>query len=101
MINPQITLKAKTYTYDSIGNEKATVTETVVPILRIENVYASEFYRASQSNFKPELRIVISSYNYSGENEFEYNSINYSIIRTENANQDELVIIAERKTKDI
>lgn len=100
MIDPQIKLLSKVYTFDEIGNEIETITEIDVPILRIESVYANEFYRASQSNFKPELRLVISEYNYNNENEFIYKGINYSIIRTENANQDELILIAERKNKD-
>lgn len=101
MINPQITLKSKTYSLDSVGNQIETIVDSIVPIIRIENIYASEFYNASQSNFKPELRLVISSYNYDDQNEFEYNSKDYSIIRTENANQDELVIVAERKLKNV
>lgn len=101
MTNPQITLKSKTYTTDSVGNQKETIVETIVPIIRIESIYASEFYRASQSNFKPEARLVISAYNYAQQNEFEWDSIDYSVIRTESANNDELIIIAERKIKNV
>ena len=101
MTNPQITLKSKTYTFDSVGNQIETIVQSVVPIIRIENIYASEFYQASQSNFKPTLRLVISAYNYADQNEFEYDSIDYSIIRTEFANQDELIIIAERQIKNV
>lgn len=101
MTNPQITLKSKTYSFDSVGNQIETETNVVVPIIRIENVYADEFYRASQANFKPTLRIVISAYNYSNQNEFEYDGTEYSIIRTEFAVEDELTIIAERKVKNV
>lgn len=101
MANPEIIFKNKVYSFDSIGNQIETITTSIVPIIRIEQIYANEFYRASQSNFKPELRIVISSYNYNNQNEFEYDNTDYSIIRTENANQDELVIIAERKIKNV
>lgn len=97
MINPQITLISKIFTFDSIGNQVATETQVDVPIIRIETIYANEFYNASQNNMKPELKIVISSLNYNNENEFMYNNEHFSIIRTEFANLDEIKIVGERK----
>lgn len=101
MINPQITLLSKTYSIDSVGNQKDTEVRIEVPILRIETIYANEFYNASQNNMKPELKVVISSLNYNNENELLFNNERYSIIRTEYANQDEIKIIAERKIPNV
>lgn len=101
IINPEITLLSKTYTIDTIGNQVEVVTQLDVPIIRIENIYASEFYNGAQANFKPELRLVISSYNYNDENEFIFNAKNYSVIRIEHPNLDEVTIIAERKVVNV
>ena len=97
MIDVSVTLKSKTYELDSIGNQIETVTNVVVPIIRIEDVYANEFYRGSQAGFKPNLRVVISSLNYNNEDELTYMNKNYSIIRVSNINQDEVALVCEVK----
>lgn len=76
------------------------VVETEVPIVKIEKVKATEFYKANEEGLKPELRIVISNVNYNGEQELEYGGTIYSVIRTED-NINDIVIIAERKLKNV
>lgn len=100
MIDVSVTLKSKSYELDSIGNQIETVTNVVVPIIRIEDVYASEFYRGSQAGFKPNLRVVISSLNYNNEDELTYMNKNYSIIRVSNINQDEVALVCEVKISE-
>lgn len=100
MIDVSVTLKSKSYELDSIGNQIETVTNVEVPIIRIEDVYASEFYRGAQSGFKPSLRVVISSLNYNNENELTYNGNNYSVIRASNVNQDEVALVCEVKISE-
>lgn len=76
------------------------VVEIEVPIVRIEKVRATEFYKANEEGFQPELRIVISNVNYNGEQELEYGGTIYSVIRTED-NINDIVIVAERKLKNV
>ena len=97
MIDTSIKLISKVYTTDSIGNQVVTETKIDCPIIRIESVYSNEFYRASQQGFKPSKRFVISSLNYNDENELEYMNQNYTIIRNENINVDEVVLVCEVK----
>ncbi len=97
MIDVSVTLKSKTYEYDSIGNQIENVTNVEIPIIRIEDIYASEFYRGSQAGFKPSLRVVISPLNYNNENELIYKGKNYSVIRVSDINQDEIALICEVK----
>lgn len=87
--------------YNSYGSRiEDLVTETEVPILRIEQVRMTEFYKASEQGYKPSLRIRISNLNYNGEEELEYMNIVYTIIRTEDYLND-MLIIAERKLKNV
>lgn len=75
------------------------VTETEVPILRIEQVRATEFYKANEQGYRPSLRIRISNLNYNNEQELEYNNVIYTIIRTEDYLND-MLLICERKIKN-
>ena len=86
---------------DSIGVQKEKVTETEIPIIRVEDIYANEFYEASEKGFKPTLRLRISSLNYDSQSELIYMNKTYSIIRTQEITADELILICERKIKNV
>ena len=86
---------------DSIGVEKETITETPIPIIKVEDIYASEYYEANQAGYQPTLRIRISALNYSEQKELIYMGVNYSIIRISNPCPDETVLICERKIADV
>lgn len=86
---------------DEIGVEKETVNEKEIPIIKVEDVYSKEFYEANQQGFKPSLRVVISSLNYEDELELIYMNTQYNIIRTQEKTADELVLICERKLKNV
>lgn len=101
MINTECTLRKFTYITDSIGVQNTpTITELVIPIVRIEKVYASEFYRANEQGLKPVIRIVINALNYNGAEEVEYNGTLYTIIRVDD-NIEELALVCERKLKNV
>lgn len=101
MIDTSITLISKVYSIDTVGNQIETETEIECPIKRIESIYSSEFYRASQQGFKPSKRFVISSLNYNNENELIYKNQYYQIIRSEEINMEEVVLICEVKIHEI
>lgn len=85
-------------TKDSIGVETITETKTTIPIIRIEDVYAKEFYDANERGYRPSLRLRISTLNFNNEEELDYNGVRYSIIRTQDL-IDELILVCERKVK--
>lgn len=93
-------LLTTTLTENCIGVEIETQVEKTCPIIRVENIYAKEFYRANESGHKPTLRIRISALNYSNEEELIYNGVTYTIIRVDDA-IDEVVLICERKIKNV
>ncbi len=86
---------------DEIGVEKETEEETPIPIIKVEDIYATEYYEANQSGYKPTLRIKISALNYNGAKELKYMGVTYSIIRVATPHPDELALICERKLKDV
>ena len=86
---------------DSIGVQKEVQTEVEIPIIKIEEVYANEFYEANEQGFKPSLRLRISSLNYNNEEELIYMGVIYSIIRATEPYADETVLVCERKVKNV
>lgn len=76
-------------------------TEREVPIIDEEDIYATEYYQASQQGYKPTLRLVISTLNYQNEDELIYMNTKYSIIRPQKKNEDELILVCERKIKNV
>jgi SPP1 family predicted phage head-tail adaptor len=86
---------------DSIGVQKEAQTELEIPIIKVEEVYANEFYEANEQGFKPTLRLRISSLNYSNEKELIYMGVTYSVIRTTEPYADEVVLVCERKLKNV
>lgn len=100
MISTDCKLRTLVSASDSIGVETEMVQEKLVPITRVEKVYASEFYRANEQGLRPAIRIVINSLNYDYETEVEYNGVVYNIIRVEYGDE-ELALICERKIKNV
>lgn len=86
---------------DSIGIQKKETIEVEIPIIKVEDIYANEFYQANERGFKPTLRLRISSLNYNNQSELIYMNKTYSIIRTQEITADELILICERKIKNV
>lgn len=86
---------------DEKGREKKEVIRKPIPLIRVENIYKSEFYVANQHGRKPSLRLVVSSLNYDDEEELIYMNKEYTVIRTEEGNVDEKILICERKISNV
>lgn len=95
------TLLSTTIEQDEIGNEIETVKKKPIPIIKVEDVFAKEFYQANQQGFKPSLRLRISTLNYNDEEELIYMNKVYSVIRVQELTADEVVLICERKIKNV
>lgn len=94
-------LLSTTIQEDSIGVQKEVTTEIEIPIIKVEDVYANEYYEANQQGYKPSLRLRISSLNYNNEKELIYMGTTYSIIRASEPYADEVVLVCERKVKNV
>lgn len=96
-------LLSTTSKIDDIGVQKNVVetTEAEIPILKVEDIYANEYYRANEQGYKPSLRLRISTLNYNNQKELIYMNNKYSIIRTQEVTVDELILICERKIKNV
>lgn len=94
-------LLSTTIQEDSIGVQKEVTIEVEIPIIKVEEIYANEFYEANEQGFKPTLRLRISSLNYSNEKELIYMGVTHSIIRATEPYADETVLVCERKVKNV
>lgn len=94
-------LLSTTFIQDEIGNEKEVTIEKEIPIIKVEDVYSTEFYEANQQGFKPSLRLRVSALNYNDEEELIYMNKTYSVIRTQEPTADEVILICERKIKNV
>ena len=95
------TLLSTSIQSNSIGVEEEVQTQIECPIIKIEDIYANEFYSANEQGFKPTLRLRISALNYNDEPELVYMGKTYSIIRTQEPEADELILVCERKVKNV
>jgi SPP1 family predicted phage head-tail adaptor len=94
-------LLSTTLITDSIGVQKEKVEEIEIPIIKVEDIYEKEFYRANEQGYKPTLRLRISSLNYDDQEELIYMNKKYSIIRKQEITADELILVCERKVKNV
>ena len=81
-IDDVITLVSKAYTISDYGD--VTVTETARDVFAdIRSVGMREKYEALQAGLNPEFVFVLADYEeYDGEDEIDYNSERYRVIRT-------------------
>lgn len=93
-----IKLIQQQYVIDEIGNQKLQTNYVEVPIIEIQDVYATEFYNASQQGLKPTLRVLISNLNYSDEEELIYMNKQYTIIRVDRQDNENIALVCEKRT---
>lgn len=86
---------------DDIGVQKEETNEIEIPIIKVEDVYAKEFYEANEQGYKPNLRLRINNLNYDNQSELIYMNTTYTIIRTQEITADELILVCERKVKNV
>ena len=86
---------------DKNGRESFEIIEQEIPIIQTEKVWKNEFYKASQLNLKPSIRIKISSLNYSNQEEIQYMGKHYTVIRVDGDNDDEVILVCERKSNNV
>lgn len=86
---------------NSIGVQKKKITETKIPIIKVEDIYANEFYKANEQGYKPNLRLRINSLNYENQSELIYMNKTYTIIRIQEITADEIILVCERKIKNV
>lgn len=94
-------LVATSFLSNEIGVQTETRVETDCPIIKIEDIYANEFYAANEQGYNPNLRLRVSNLNYENQQELIYMEKTYNIIRTQEITPDELILICERKVKNV
>lgn len=92
----EVTLIGTTsYTEDEIGNQIPVVEETTI-LCSKKSVSQNEYYSAAQAGLKPEIKLVIHPYEYNGQKKFRFEGTPYKLIRTFEADPENLEITGER-----
>ena len=94
-------LLSTTLASNDIGVQSDNPQITEIPIIKVEDVYGNEFYKANEQGYKPTLRLRVSNLNYNNQKELIYMNVKYTIIRTQEVTADELILICERKIKNV
>lgn len=93
----KLTLIAKTYTTDSIG--QPTVAETKRDVIcELRSVSGTEFSQARQNGINPQYVFILSMFDYKREQEVEFEGVRYSIYRTYIADDNSIELYAEVQT---
>lgn len=94
-----ISLRTKTYTVDSIGQQQEVV-QTSDVYAWVESESQSEFFNGGQIGLKPEYKFTIWAYEYDGQEDLVYNSTIYSIYRTYIRNDGRIELHTQKKVGD-
>jgi SPP1 family predicted phage head-tail adaptor len=94
-------LISTSFTKNKIGVQTETIVKTDCPIIKVEDIYAKEFYEANEQGYKPSLRLRVSILNYENQRELIYMGKTYTIIRTQEVTADEIILVCERKVKNV
>ena len=94
-------LISTSFSKNEIGVQTETIVEKDCPIIKVEDVYAKEFYEANEQGYKPSLRLRVSNLNYENQRELIYMQKTYTIIRTQEVTADEIILVCERKVKNV
>lgn len=94
--NTTVNLINKTYTSDEIGQQIPT--ETIKTVFAdIQSISQKEFFQAGQSGLKPQYKILIWGFEYSGETAVELDSKRYSVYRTFLRNDEKIELYLTEK----
>lgn len=87
------------YETDDNGNDVPVESETTVQAAKRE-IAMSEFYAAAQAGIKPEVELIVHSFEYGGQLRVLWRGTKYTVIRTYQRNADEVELYLERKIAD-
>lgn len=86
---------------DKNGREKFETIQRKVPIISVEKVWKDEFYKGNQQGLRLSIRIKMSSLNYKDEERLIYMDKEYEVIRPDSDNEDEIVLICQRRSNNV
>ncbi len=80
-------------------NPVETVSKRTV-FVEVSSISMNEFYKASNSGFKPTLKLIMFEYDYNNEALIEFENERYSIVRSYTTSNDKIELILEKKLGD-
>ena len=99
MLAHDVTLIDVSITYDSIGQEVKSETETTIQA-DLSSVVRNEFYQAAQAGLKPEWVFLVHEFEYGGQKLVKFDGDRYAVIRAYHLERDGMAMVeltCERK----
>ena len=95
----KINLISTAYSKDEYGVDRATETKNEI-FAKVGSISGREFFNAGVNDIKPELKLIVNSYEYNGEKIIEYGATKYTVYRTYQASENSLELYVQRKVGD-
>ena len=103
MYNHDLTLIDYEYGFDEIGNQTKKPSETVIQC-KVKSVGYDEFYDASMSELRPEIKFIIHDFEYGNQKDVMFEGQKYHVMRTYRGSRtlafDEIELTCERAVND-
>lgn len=90
-----VTLISKITTRDSRGVPHS-IENKIEVFCSVKSVNSAEFFEGSNAGLKPQYKIVLFAYDYSGETTVEYQGNRYSVYRSYQGKNDNLELYVEK-----
>ncbi|EJL44024.1 phage head closure protein [Brevibacillus agri] len=95
----ELVLIGQKFESDEIGNQIPVETRTSI-LCCLKSVGRTEFYNAAVAGLRPTAVFVIHAYEYSDEQQVEFNGLRYRVLRTYATDTEEVELTCERRTGD-
>jgi len=82
----ELTLISKQSVVNQIGDPVTTETRTDI-LCDVRSITRSEHYAAAAHDLRPEIAFIVNVYDYSGQQEVEFEGVRYSVDRTYRAKE--------------
>ena len=83
----EATLISQTFTVDAYGDKVLSSVEKKI-LCSLSSISSSEFYQAHATGLRPEVKIIMWNFEYSGERKIKFEGHEYDVVRTYSRNDD-------------
>lgn len=94
----EIKLVSEVETLDAMNQPTTTKTPGETLVVEFRSVSSSEFFSARQGGLLPEFSFIISTFDYHGEKEVEYNGNRYAVYRTYKPDDDTVEVYCQTES---
>ncbi len=91
----QVTLIKQSFTQDSLKNQIPVEIKSKI-LCGLKSVGRTEYYKAAVNDMRPDIILVVHSFEYNGEKIVEFNGARYKVLRTYGEHTEETELTCEK-----